>query len=76
MASNRLSSATLIRYVEEFEEQSISPASPDADFALAHVSGERRVGPPFMYQSAVSAFGLSETDAAARAPRYASDAKA
>jgi hypothetical protein len=29
-----------------------------------------------MYQSALSAFGLSETDAAARAPRYTSDAKA
>jgi len=55
---------------EEFEEHSIAPGRPDSDFAYVHASGESKAGPPFLYQAALSAYGLSEADASARAQRY------
>ncbi len=63
-------------YAEEFEEHSISPATPDADFALAPADGGRLPRPPFLYQTALSAFEVYEEEAAKRAPHYIRDAKA
>lgn len=55
---------------EEFEERTIAPARADMDWAYIHASGESRAGPPFMYASALAAYGLEEAEAAARAERY------
>jgi hypothetical protein len=59
-------------FSEEFEEQTIAPGKPDMDSPYLHAqaNGEVRAGPPFMYASALKAYGLSEAEAATRAQKY------